>query len=102
VLDSHENDDPRLKVERWPTFGGVTLPKWIRLCAEMGLEVPDSHGEPSPQRVSDQTKRECGKTWSRLQPPSVALPLFQFSDTKPVISAKPAMLIDDRLLLTAP
>jgi len=35
ALDSHRSDDSGSKVGRWPTFGGVTVPKWIRLSAHM-------------------------------------------------------------------
>ena len=36
VVESHRSDDPGAEVGRWPTFGGVTVPKWIPLCADMG------------------------------------------------------------------
>jgi hypothetical protein len=36
VVESHRSDDPESKVGRWPTFGGVTVPKWIPLSGNMG------------------------------------------------------------------
>jgi hypothetical protein len=36
VLDSHRSDDSGAKVGRWPTFGEVTVPKWIPPTGNMG------------------------------------------------------------------
>jgi len=36
VLDSHRSDDSGAKVGRWPTFGEVTVPKWIPLLCRYG------------------------------------------------------------------
>jgi hypothetical protein len=35
VVNSHRSDDSGSKVGRWPTSGGVTVPKWIPLSAHM-------------------------------------------------------------------